>query len=399
MAGKPRIESASACQVCGGSNRELFFQQQEMPIFCNALWPTREEALNCARGNITLTFCNACGFICNRDFDAGRLDYSPEYENSLHYSARFQDYARSLAQRLIDSHDLRGKDVVEIGCGKGDFLMMLCQMGGNRGVGFDLSYKEREEHCQSDTDVKFVQDFYSQKYAEYPADLICCRHVLEHIEQPADFMSNLRAIIGQRSGTAVYFEVPNSLHTFCNMAVWDIIYEHPNYFVPLSMSAVFRRAGFEVREVRPSFNNQFLGLTAHPGNSDVDCTLPCESELGQLGDEVRDFSHKYQTKRAEWLDVFDRLSKKGRRAVIWGTGSKGVTFLNTLNIREQVKYAVDINPRKQGMYVAGTGQHIVPPEVLKEHRPDLIIIMNPLYQDEIKKTAAELELSPEFLLV
>jgi hypothetical protein len=183
------------------------------------------------------------------------------------------------------------------------------------------------------------------------------------------------------------------------MAVWDIIYEHPNYFVPLSMTAVFKSAGFEVKQVQPEFSNQFLSLTAVPaavkGNSDN----PDSSEFKKLEEEITIFSSKYHAKRSEWLDVFDRLSSQKQKAVIWGTGSKGVTFLNTLNIREQIEYAVDINPRKQGMYVAGTGQKIVAPEVLKEHRPDLIIVMNPLYQDEIRKTVSELGLSPEFLLV
>jgi len=391
--------STKACPVCGNSEQKKFFEQQEMPIFCNALWPSREKAIGCTRGDMTLTFCGSCGFISNQAFDAKQLEYSPEYENSLHYSARFQEYADSLAERLINDHNLRGRDIVEIGCGKGDFLMMLCRRGGNRGVGFDRSYADREEHKQSDVDIKFVQDFYSEQYASYPADLICCRHVLEHIEQPAVFLRDLRRIVGDRNNTVIYFEVPNSLHTFCNMAVWDIIYEHPNYFVPLSMAAVFKSAGFEVKQVQPEFSNQFLSLTAVPAAVKDNSENPDSSEFKKLEDEITAFSSKYNAKRSEWLNVFDRLSSQKQKAVIWGTGSKGVTFLNTLNIRDQIEYAVDINPRKQGMYVAGTGQKIVAPEILKEHRPDLIIVMNPLYQDEIRKTVSELGLSPEFLLV
>ena len=46
---------------------------------------------------------------------------------------------------------------------------------------------------------------------------------------------------------------------------------------------------------------------------------------------------------------------------------------------------MDINPRKQGMYVAGTGQQIVPPEFLKYYQPDVVIVMNPIYESEIRQ--------------
>jgi hypothetical protein len=46
---------------------------------------------------------------------------------------------------------------------------------------------------------------------------------------------------------------------------------------------------------------------------------------------------------------------------------------------------VDINPRKHGKYVVGTGQQIVPPEFIREYLPDEIICMNPNYREEISR--------------
>jgi hypothetical protein len=76
----------------------------------------------------------------------------------------------------------------------------------------------------------------------------------------------------------------------------------------------------------------------------------------------------------------------GERVVVWGAGSKGVTFLNTFKDQNLIEYAVDINPRKQGMYIPGTGQKIVSPFFLSEYQPSVIIVMNPIYQDEIEKS-------------
>jgi hypothetical protein len=80
--------------------------------------------------------------------------------------------------------------------------------------------------------------------------------------------------------------------------------------------------------------------------------------------------------------------------VVWGGGSKGVTFLNMLKAQHQIEYVVDLNPRKQGKYVAGTGQKIVPPEFLWEYRPDIVIVMNPIYENEIRQMLNELAIEP-----
>jgi ABC-type Fe3+-hydroxamate transport system substrate-binding protein len=60
---------------------------------------------------------------------------------------------------------------------------------------------------------------------------------------------------------------------------------------------------------------------------------------------------------------------------------------------------VDLNPRKQGMYVAGTGQKIVPPEFLRDYQPDVIFVMNHIYENEIRQLTADLGLNPELLCI
>jgi hypothetical protein len=87
-----------------------------------------------------------------------------------------------------------------------------------------------------------------------------------------------------------------------------------------------------------------------------------------------------------------------RRTVVWGAGSKGVTFLNILPNSHQISYVVDINPRKHGMFVAGSGQKIVPPSFLVEYRPDVVVVMNAIYIDEIRRTMEDLGLSVEYVV-
>ena len=89
---------------------------------------------------------------------------------------------------------------------------------------------------------------------------------------------------------------------------------------------------------------------------------------------------------------------QGQRAVVWGAGSKGVTFMNALKAQDVIEYAIDINPRKKGMFVSGSGQEIVPPEFLQSYRPEFIIIMNPNYEKEIGGQLEALDVPSEILL-
>ncbi len=96
------------------------------------------------------------------------------------------------------------------------------------------------------------------------------------------------------------------------------------------------------------------------------------------------------------------MRDSGQAVVIWGAGSKGVTILNMLKVAaglDPVEYVVDINPRKQGKYVAGTGQMIVAPEFLREHRPGTVLVMNPVYTNEICGAVGGLGISPNVLAV
>jgi hypothetical protein len=89
-------------------------------------------------------------------------------------------------------------------------------------------------------------------------------------------------------------------------------------------------------------------------------------------------------KLLQWKQELRQLKKRGQRTVIWGSGSKAVAYLTTMGIHSEIEYVVDINPYKYGMYLAGTGHEIVPPAFLKEYRPDVVIVMNSIYTDEIR---------------
>jgi SAM-dependent methyltransferase len=383
--------TGGACPNCRHGELRVFFEGGEVPVYCNVPATTREEALSVPRGRIRLGFCDRCAMIHNVAFDARLVDYAPEYENSLHFSDHFQRYAEALADDLIDRFSLRGKTVVELGCGKGEFLALLCDRGVGRAIGFDPSFDGEVPRPQG---IEIIPDRYSGVHAtQYAADLVCSRHVLEHLEDHRSFLDATRAALRSSTNAAVYFEVPNGLYTLRDLGIWDIIYEHCSYFTEPSLSYAFQAAGFTSTGLYSTYGQQFLCIEARPSPVSKE-QPPAHEARWPLGALAEAFSARHREKLEEWTLRLKACLEKGHRIAVWGAGSKGVTFLNSVPGGSQISFVVDVNPRKQGRYVPGTGQEIVPPGSLAVEPPDIIVLMNALYRPEIEAALARLGLAP-----
>jgi len=389
---------SSICPICRAKEIDIILKIPRVPVLCNILWSSRKKAKQVATQNIKLGFCNNCGHIFNTSFESELISYTQGYENSLYFSLHFQNYTKSLATYLVNRYSLYGKNIIEIGCGDGDFLKLLCELGNNRGIGIDPAYSPQKSENNNPTEkISFIHDFYSEHYSSYKADFICARHVLEHIQNPYDFLSTMRYSIGKRFKTAVFIEVPNVLFILQNLGIWDLIYEHYSYFSPYSLSYLFENCGFKVYDLKETYSAQYLTIEALPVKDAKITKRGHDEGLKNLSQFIAGFSENYNKKIDSWQHKLKKLKEKGERVVIWGGGSKGVNFLNILEIQNFIDYVVDINPRKQGKYISGTGQKIVPPKFLKIYKPDVIIVMNKIYKDEIQQILKMLYLTPDIL--
>jgi SAM-dependent methyltransferase len=402
----PRVETALTpfaetlvCPSCGASGMEPFFELEGVPTNSCILLGTRAEALAYPRGNIVLAFCHECAFISNMAFDGSLTEYSGRYEETQGFSETFNVFHRELAQRIVARYDLRNKDVLEIGCGKGEFLALLAKLGDNRGVGFDPGYRDERLADAAALCLRFVKDFYSERYADHQADFVCCKMTLEHIHPTSQFIATVRRAIGDHYDTVVFFQIPEATRIVRDCAFEDIYYEHCSYFSPGSLARLFRRNGFDVLHVDTEYAGQYLTIEAKPARETLTTPLEVENDLALLARYVSEFSVKARTKLNEWRRLVAETTRQGRKIVLWGSGSKGVSFLTTLGVGGKIEFVVDINPYRHGYFMPATGQRIVSPAFLKEYRPDVVIIMNSVYRDEITRDLDRMSLRPEILVL
>jgi SAM-dependent methyltransferase len=397
------MAQGEACRACGARDIEVFHEQRGIPVNSCLLVADEEAARTFPTGDLVLGWCPSCGFIQNLAFDERLISYTDQYEETQGFSPRFRAFARDLADHWIDRHDIRDREILEIGCGKGEFLAELCERGANRGIGVDPSYVEGRLGDAADR-LSFITDFWSDRYADQARDVVISRHTLEHIPAVGAFMESVGRAVADRPGALVLFEVPDVLRVLEEPAFWDLYYEHCSYFSPGSLARLFRRTGFDVTDLWLAFDDQYIILdaTSGPTRDDVGsgaadrATAAIEDDMARMADAVHRFPERFAAMSGRLRSAVEDAGDRGP-AVLWGAGSKAVSFLTTLGIDGQISAAVDVNPHKQDRYLAGTGHHVVAPEALVDDPPATVFVMNGIYREEIGRQLESLSLHPELV--
>lgn len=386
--------SEVVCQACGNSGLDIFHRQDRVPTNSCLLLSTSEEAIGFPTGEIQLGFCRACGFIGNVVFDRSLAEYSERYEETQAFSKRFLEFARGLAGTWVEKYDLGGKHVVEIGCGKGEFLVMMAEAGIGSGTGIDPGVDPTRIDSLAADRITWISGVFDDAYGPLDADAVVCRHTLEHIPDVRAFLSRIRRAIGPRTDTVLLFELPDTLRVLEEAAFWDVYYEHCSYFTAGSLTRLFERCGFEVIDLHLAYDDQYLILEARPGGS---VGQGAADDMARIRAGIDTFTSSYSATVDKWNERLAAVSSSGGSSVIWGASSKGVSFLASAG--EHVDAAVDINPHKHGTFIAGTGHPVIGPERLLAIEPALVVVMNPVYLDEIKRDLDVLGLHPEVVAV
>lgn len=338
------------------SKREIF-RAEGLPVLQNRMFPTQAAALASSLGDVVLVQDSHTGLICNEAFDSSRLVYDQDYQNEQACSGVFKRHLDEVAA-VVKKH-FQGKSLIEVGCGKGYFLEHLQTLGFDI-TGIDPAYEGNSAN---------VIKAHFARGLGLSADGIVLRHVLEHIPDPLSFLAEIAAANGGKG--AVYIEVP-CFDWICDHRAWfDIFYEHVNYFRLQDFSRMFSR----IYESGHIFGGQYLYVFA---------------DLASLRVAVAEKSNRIEMPK-DFLAGVERAvslvgASSGRHNAIWGGASKGVIFsLYMQRAGLTIDEVIDINPAKQGRYLAGSGLIVSAPEdaLARLNTADNIFVMNSNYLNEI----------------
>lgn len=379
------------CPCCGALLGQIVYRVANTPTNSCLLIASEQEARVFPSGVIDLACCRECGFLWNTGFNQGLIEYSDRYEETQGFSPTFDTFHRQLAHDLIERYQLRGKRVLEIGCGKGEFLALLSELGECDGIGFDPAYRPGRLTAPALERLRFVADRYSERYAEVGADFICCKMTLEHIADPRAFVQMLRRALGPASKVVVFFLVPDGGRIMESGAFEDIYYEHCSYFSRASLGRLFTAGGYRVHCVESVYGGQYLALAASPCAADQPPETVAADDLAAHLATVESFAARSALQRRLWQERLTQWQHQDTRTVLWGSGSKAVGFLTAVAPPGAVTAVVDINPHKAGSFMAGSGLPIIAPAALTQLRPHRVIVMNAIYRQEIAAQLQQLD--------
>lgn len=358
------------CQLCG--ERPIpFWTTDAVPTSSCVVFADSAEARMQPTGRLALEVCPACGFIQNGAFDPGAVDYLAPYEESQAASATFRSFAESTIERLIDRYSLTGGTALEIGCGKGEWLAMLCRIGDMHGIGVDPAYVPGRVSAGDAARFEVITEFFGPG-ADLTGDLVACRHTLEHVPNVAEFAGWLADAARRTDGAAVFIEVPDTSRILEEGAFWDVYYEHCGYFTATSLANLAAVTGLGIDALDTAYDGQYLLLEATTGT----VTQPSGGVAG-IVEAARRFGDRADASVGYW----SRVIEASDRLVLWAATSKTVAFIAATGASPEA--VVDINPVKQETFLPGSGVEVVAPEDLARIAPDLVVAMNPIYENEI----------------
>lgn len=379
------MKSRTDCPGCGNRTLSAPFCLSRQPVVLNYRFRTAEDAAGVPRRAVTLRQCRSCGLVFNATFDIAAIPYDENYENRQSFSPAFQAHLDTLAAALTRRNKLQGGRILEVGCGKGDFLRLLCATANAMGVGYDTSYEPREEPAG----LEFHKRYVGAADVTRPFDAVICRHVIEHVPEIGAFLRELREIAVAAGDPVVVLETPRFEWIVEQLSLWDVFYEHCNYFPTASLAHLCRSAGFRVVRQQGLFGDQYqvlemrvatsfrnrIASAEHPSRLRLTPPgVPKEADLGKFSGRARRHFEGLAKKIAKAAD--------GSGWAAWGAGAKGVALVNHLRgIRPRC--VVDSNPAKQGGVLPGSRIPIVAPDDNRLLKLGLIVIANPNYAREI----------------
>lgn len=309
--------------------------------------------------------CSGCGLV---QLASEPVNYYREVIRAAGISQVLSEAKRRQFSEFIARHGLEEKKVVEIGCGRGEFLSILHELPVEA-HGIEYS-EEAVRHCR-DAGLRVSRgypDATSEGIPGGPFDAFFLLMFLEHMPDPG---ASLRAIRDQLvPGGIGLVEVPNFDMMVRQRVFSEFISDHLLYFSRETLLSTLRWNGFEVIGTEELRDDYVLSVTVRKREPlDLSEFSRCQEKLAR--------------ELAGFLAGFP-----GGRVAVWGAGHQALAVLALSGIAPSICYVVDSAPFKQGKFTPATHRPVVAPSALLSDPVDAVIVMAASYSDEVAEIIA-----------
>lgn len=354
--------SIKKCRVCNHKFfKEPLLRYENMPKAAQYL-PDTESLENDKGIDLEVCQCSGCGLV---QLSNDPVSYYKEVIRAAAFSEEMTDFRRKQFESLVQKYFLKGKKVIEIGCGRGEYLSII-QKSSVEAYGLEYS-KESVAQCikkKLKVSKGFIQSS-TDRLNHAPFDAFFILNFLEHLPDPN---STLRGIYNNLTDEAVgLVEVPNFDMILRNNLFSEFINDHLFYFTRETLNSTLRQDGFEIIDCNEVWHDYIISAIVKKGKK-------------------LDISHfyKYQTKLKNEIEEYIRRFKD-KKVAIWGAGHQALAIISLINLADKIKYVVDSAAFKQGKYTPVTHIPIVSPDALDSDPVDAVIVMAASYSDEVAR--------------
>jgi SAM-dependent methyltransferase len=341
--------------------------------------------------------CTNCWLTQTDDIVDAREMFTEDYA----YLSSFSDTLLRHSSEYVDASVKRfrldaSSRVVEVAANDG-YLLQYVKGKGIPCFGIEPTHLAAE--AARVRGIEIVERFFGERLGEelagkgLQADLMAANNVLAHVPDINDFVKGFTRLL-KPQGVAT-FEFPHLLQMIEKL-YFDIIYhEHFSYLSLTAVCNVFRSNGLSVLDIE-EIDLQGGSLRVYAQRSDtgtrpvserVTAFLEREERAGLKDPSTyRDFPLKVQKVKNDFLEFLIRQNREGGRVAAYGAAAKGNTFLNYAGIKKDyVSFVVDRNPEKAGKFMPGSRIPIVDESIIRETRPDFLVILPWNIRDEVMR--------------
>jgi len=341
--------------------------------------------------------CEACWLVQTDDFVGASEMFSKDYAYFSSYSTSWVQHAKKYVESVVKKFSLDSlSNVVEIAANDG-YLLQFVQEKAIPCYGIEPT--SSTANAAREKGIEIFEDFFGVKKAEElsaqgkQADLMVANNVLAHVPDINDFISGFSRLL--KSAGVATFEFPHLLNLVEQKQFDTIYHEHYSYLSLRAVCTIFQSNGLNVFDVEklPTHGGslrvyaQRLNVNKHLTTASVNMILSEEEKVGiQTINFYENFQEKAEKVKNDLLLFLLEAKQNNKKVVAYGAAAKGNTMLNFAGVRpDLISYVIDRNPAKQGKFMPGSRIPIVKESILKEDRPDYILILPWNLRHEIAK--------------